>query len=160
MTDVRNRIKAIGQYFREMKVGTGNDGMEYIYVTVYFPHEWMIDSRTTDKFGVSVSAEDNGLTYFWSDMDGDFSSIFDAIDYNIKINLDAQEKVMLFNKKIEELQDIFSSEENTIEKLKTLTFCFDDDLKPATLPFNVDSAPKKKKKQPIKEVTEEEPVNE
>lgn len=156
MTNIKDRIKAISPYFCEMKVGTGNDGSEYIYVTTKFPHEWMIDGKTEEKFNVSFTQED-GLTYFWSDMDGDFSVIFDAIDYNIKVNMDAQEKVLLFNKKIKELQDIFSDENNTIERLKTLTFCFDDDVRPSTLPFSVDGRGKKKTKQAKEEITEEEP---
>jgi hypothetical protein len=37
-------------------------------------------------------------------MNTDFSTIFDAIDFNVKVNLDAQEKVVLFNEKINELR--------------------------------------------------------
>ena len=67
--------------------------------------------------------------------------MFDAIDYNIKVNKEAQEKVVLFNQKIGELREIFSDEENDIDKLRTLEFVFSGD-KESNLPFN----PGKKKK--------------
>jgi len=138
--DIKDRIKNLGDYFNEMKVATGENGEEYIYVTVIFPREWVLDGRTLDKYGVECSTE-NGITYFWADLDTEFSTVFDAIDYNIKVNREAQEKVVLFNKKIGELREIFSDEENDIEKLKSLEFVFAGE-KESALPFN----PGKKKK--------------
>lgn len=138
--DIKDRIKNLGDYFNEMKVATGENGEEYIYVTVVFPREWVLDGRTLDKYGVECSTE-NGITYFWADLDTEFSTVFDAIDYNIKVNREAQEKVVLFNKKIGELREIFSDEENDIEKLKSLEFVFAGE-KESALPFN----PSKKKK--------------
>lgn len=138
--DIKDRIKNLGDYFNEMKVATGENGEEYIYVTVVFPREWVLDGRTLDKYGVGCSTE-NGITYFWADLDTEFSTVFDAIDYNIKVNREAQEKVVLFNKKIGELREIFSDEENDIEKLKSLEFVFAGE-KESNLPFS----PVKKKK--------------
>ena len=147
MTDIKDRIKKLGSYFNEMKVGTGSNGEEYIYVTTVFPREWVLDGRTIEKFGVS-SSQENGLTYFWADMNTDFSTIFDAIDFNVKVNLDAQEKVVLFNEKINELREIFADENNTIEKLKTLVFTFGQEQK-SSLPFSVDPESTKKVKNKV-----------
>jgi hypothetical protein len=143
MSDIKDRIKKLGAYFNEMKVGTGQNGEEYIYVTTIFPREWVLDGRTMEKFNVSCSQE-NGLTYFWADLNTEFSTLFDAIDFNVKVNLDAQEKVILFNSKIDELKTIFADENNDIDKLKSLKFVFDD-VKPSSLPFTVTQDTKKKK---------------
>lgn len=122
-TDLKDRIKLLGNYFNEMKVASGENGEEYIYVTVSFPREWVLDGRTLEKYGVECSSE-NGITYFWADLNTEFSTVFDAIEYNIKVNKEAQEKVVLFNQKINELREIFADENNDIEKLKTLSFEF------------------------------------
>ena len=122
-TDLKDRIKLLGDYFNEMKVASGENGEEYIYVTVSFPREWVLDGRTLEKYGVECSSE-NGITYFWADLNTEFSTVFDAIEYNIKVNKEAQEKVVLFNQKINELREIFADENNDIEKLKMLSFEF------------------------------------
>lgn len=142
--DIKDRIKNLGSYFNEMKVASGENGEEYIYVTVMFPREWVLDARTAEKFNVDCSVE-NGITYFWADLETEFSTVFDAIDYNIKVNKEAQEKVVLFNQKINELREIFADEDNDIEKLKTLEFGFLSDREGSNLPFN----PGKKKKTKI-----------
>ena len=148
--DIKDRIKNLGSYFSEMKVASGENGEEYIYVTVSFPSEWVLDARTLEKFNVDCSVE-NGVTYFWADLDTEFSAVFDAIDYNIKVNKEAQEKVVLFNQKINELREIFADENNDIEKLKTLEFGFLSDREGNNLPFN----PKKKKIKTEKEEIDE-----
>lgn len=148
--DIKDRIKNLGSYFSEMKVASGENGEEYIYVTVLFPSEWVLDARTLEKFNVDCSVE-NGVTYFWADLDTEFSAVFDAIDYNIKVNKEAQEKVVLFNQKINELREIFADENNDIEKLKTLEFGFLSDREGNNLPFN----PKKKKIKTEKEEIDE-----
>lgn len=157
MTDIKDRIKKLGSYFNEMKVGTGHDGEEYIYVTTVFPREWVLDGRTLEKFGVSCTQE-NGLTYFWADMNTDFSTIFDAIDFNVKVNVDAQEKVVLFNQKVKELQAIFADENNSIERLKTLVFNFGEQK--SALPFVVDKETSKKVKNKVKSEEKQDVENE
>lgn len=151
--DIKDRIKALGDYFSEMKVASGNNGEEYIYVTVVFPREWVLDGRTEEKYGVECSTE-NGITYFWADMDTEFATVFDAIDYNIRVNKDAQEKVVLFNQKINELREIFADEENDIERLRSLVFTFMTDKEGSNLPFNPNGKKKVKTKTDKQETTE------
>ena len=158
MAEVTERIKRLGDYFIEMKVASATNGdadaTEYIYVTVSFPHEWVLDGRTPDKFNVDC-ANENGVTYFWAVMDVGFEKVFDAIDYNIKVNKEAQEKVVIFNEKLRELRDIFSNEDYDVETLKSLHFEFG--AKPESkLPFVVDKPEKQTKKKPkTTEVTDE-----
>jgi isochorismate hydrolase len=49
-----------------------------------------------------------------------FDKVFDAIEYNIQFNEEAQAKVSLLREKIEELKNIFETED--INVLKTLEF--------------------------------------
>lgn len=143
--DIKDRIKALGRYFNEMKVASGENGEEYIYVTVSFPSEWVLDARTLEKYNVNCSTE-QGITYFWADLDTEFTTVFDAIDFNIRVNREAEEKVVLFNEKIKELRAIFADENNSTEKLKTLKFTFfEGSPETPNLPFNPKKRDKNKK---------------
>lgn len=144
--NIRERIKLLGDYFNEMKVASGENGEEYIYVTVVFPREWVLDGRTLEKYNVGCSNE-NGLTYFWADLDTDFETVFDAIDFNIKVNKEAQEKVVLFNQKLTELRELFGDESNDIEKLRTLQFTFPGGE--SSLPFDPQKTQKKQKSKQV-----------
>ena len=152
MAEVTDRIKKLGEYFIEMKVASATnesgEPVDYIYVTVSFPHEWVLDGRTATKYNVEC-ANENGVTYFWAVMDVGFEKVFDAIDYNIKVNKEAQEKVVIFNDKLRELRDLFSDESYDVETLKSLRFVFDAPQEaPSKLPFPVDKPAEKGKKTP------------
>ena len=148
--EVTERISKIKEYFREMKVATTEEG-EYIYVTLVFPGGWILDGRTLDKFNVECTTE-NGISYFWAPIETGISTVFDAVEYNIKSNKEAQEKVVLFNDMVKQLQDIFSDDENDIEKLKTLTISFPrTENKPiGTTTFQIPSPPKRTPGRPKK----------
>lgn len=159
MAEVTNRIKNLGEYFMEMKVASAaneaGETVEYIYVTVSFPHEWVLDGRTAAKYNVEC-ANENGVTYFWAVMDVGFEKVFDAIDYNIKVNKEAQEKVVIFNEKLHELRDLFSDESYDVETLKGLRFVFDTPQETTSkLPFPVDKPEKPVKKKKTTEVVDE-----
>ena len=160
MAEVTDRIKRLGEYFIEMKVASAKNDVEgvqeYIYVTVSFPHEWVLDGRTAERFNVDC-ANEGGVTYFWAVMDVGFEKVFDAIDYNIKVNKEAQEKVVIFNEKLRELRDLFSDESYDVETLKSLRFEFTNKAEevPSKLPFVVEKAEKPgKKKTKLEEVNE------
>ena len=164
MADITQRIAKIKDYFQEMKVANTEEG-EYIYITTVFPSGWILDNRTPEKFGVECVTE-KGLSYFWAKIDVGLDRVFDAVDFNVKVNKEAQEKVVLFNEKVKELQDIFADEDNDIERLKTLQMVFIDDAKEepqapqfqTTLPPVV--PPIKKPGRPKKTEEEGEKVNE
>ena len=116
--DILNRIKKLGTYFNSMNI-EGENGI--IYVRVCFPKGWGCSEVTEHNFNVkAVKDEIPGYFYFYTETESGFECIFDAIEYNIKFNQDAQDKVNLLRIKIEELKNIF--EEEDISVLRTLEF--------------------------------------
>ena len=92
-----------------------------IYIRVQFPKGWGCSEVTEHNFSVkSVQDEIPGYFYFFADMEVGFDKVFDAIEYNIQFNEEAQAKVGLLKEKIEELKYIFENED--IDVLKTLEF--------------------------------------
>ncbi len=149
MADVQDRIKSIGQHFKEMQV-TQVEGTNVIYVVVLFPERWIIDDTIPEKYDVNVmDGKTPGEYYFCAEMEVGFDKVFDAIDYCIGVNKDAMERAQLFQEKINELKEIFGNEENTIKKLRTLEFTFPRQKKEIN-----------KKKSPVEEVAEKELGNE
>jgi hypothetical protein len=92
-----------------------------IYVRVQFPKGWGCSELTEYNYKVkAVDDEIPGYFYFFADMEIGFDKVFDAIEYNIQFNEEAQAKVSLLREKIEELKNIFETED--INVLKTLEF--------------------------------------
>lgn len=112
------RIEKLGSYFHSMNVAAENN---IIYVRVMFPKGWGCSELTEYNYKVkAVGDEIPGYFYFFANMEVGFDKIFDAIEYNIQFNEDAQAKVSLLREKIEELKNIFETED--INTLKTLEF--------------------------------------
>lgn len=118
--NIKERIKRLGTYFNSMNIAAENN---IIYVLVNFPQGWGCSEVTEHNFNVKTVRDENpGFFYFFADMEIGFDKVFDAIEYNIKFNEDAQAKVTLLRKKIEELKDIFEQED--IQTLQTIEFKF------------------------------------
>lgn len=116
--NIKERIEKLGIYFHSMNVAAENN---IIYVRVQFPKGWGCSELTEYNFNVkSVTDEIPGYFYFFADMEVGFDKIFDAIEFNIQFNEEAQAKVYLLREKIEELKNIFETED--INVLKTLEF--------------------------------------
>lgn len=116
--NIKERIERLGMYFHSMNVAAENN---IIYVRVQFPKGWGCSELTEYNFNVkSVTDEIPGYFYFFANMEIGFDKIFDAIEFNIRFNEEAQAKVALLREKIEELKDIFENED--INVLKTLEF--------------------------------------
>lgn len=116
--DIKERIKKLGSYFVSMNLSAENG---IIYILVSFPKGWAFSELTECNFNVRVvKNEIPGQFYFFTDMEIGFEKLFNAIEYNIKFNEEAQIKVALLRDKIEELKDIFEKED--ISTLKTLEF--------------------------------------
>lgn len=116
--NIKERIERLGTYFHSMNVAAENN---IIYVRVQFPKGWGCSELTTYNFNVTaVTDEIPGYFYFFANMDIGFDKIFDAIEFNINFNEEAQTKVTLLREKIEELKNIFETED--INVLKTLEF--------------------------------------
>lgn len=115
--ELSERIKKLGSYFKNMNVVSENG---LIYVLIEFPSGWGCSELTEYNFNVNVAREGVGLYYFFAEIGVGFDAIFDAIDYNISFNEEAQAKVNLLRSMIDKLKGIF--EEEDIETLKTLEF--------------------------------------
>lgn len=116
--NIKERIEHLGMYFNSMNVAAENN---IIYVRVQFPKGWGCSELTEHNFNVTaVTDEIPGYFYFFANMEVGFDKIFDAIEYNIQFNEEAQTKVTLLREKIEELKNIFENED--ISVLKTLAF--------------------------------------
>lgn len=116
--NIKERIEKLGAYFKSMNVASENN---IIYVLVEFPKGWACSELTEYNFNVKAAMDEiPGLFYFFADMEVGFDKIFDAIEYNILFNEEAQSKVSLLRKKIEELKTIFENED--IKTLETLEF--------------------------------------
>lgn len=116
--NIKERIENLGMYFHSMNVAAENN---IIYVRVQFPKGWGCSELTEYNFNVkAVKDEIPGYFYFFSDMERGFDNLFDAIEYNINFNEEAQAKVSLLKQKIEELKEIFENED--IKVLETLEF--------------------------------------
>ena len=123
--NIQERINNLGDYFKGMQVNAENG---IIYVTVQFHKGWACSEVTEHNFNVKAVQDDMpGLFYFFTDMEVGFDKIFDAIDYNIRFNEEAQAKVNLLREKIEELRTVFESED--IDTLKTLEFKYKKKVK-------------------------------
>lgn len=116
--NIKERIEKIGKYFHSMNVASEDN---VIYVRVMFPKGWGCSELTEYNYNVKAVADEiPGYFYFFADMEIGFENIFNAIDFNIHFNEEAQAKVGLLRDKIEELKNIFETED--IDTLKTLEF--------------------------------------
>ena len=102
--NIKERIEKLGIYFNSMNVAAENN---IIYVRVQFPKGWGCSELTEYNFNVKVVTDEiPGYFYFFADMEVGFEKIFDAIDFNIQFNEEAQAKVALLREKIEELNTL------------------------------------------------------
>ena len=125
---IKERIKKIHNYFKEMQIVTV-DGEQVIYVSVLFPHGWVIDEKIEEKFNVTVNEGTYpNEFYFATEIDNGEDKIFDAIEYTIEKMQDAIERAQLLKNKITELREIFQNENISIGKLRTLKFTWDEDI--------------------------------
>lgn len=134
MANVKDRIEAIKEYFLGMDV---KDGL--VSIAVKFPRKWMILEGLDEKYGIVIDecrntagspyAKEPSSFYFAVSLDDGFDVAFDAIDENISVMKAAEERVELLELKTKELKEIFDSEENSLEKLKTLEFTFRQELR-------------------------------
>ena len=115
---IEERIFAISNYFVTLNCSKEE---EAVYVLVRLPETWKITNETKlkENYGVQVGIREEGC-YFVGDINNGIQKVFDAIDYVIKFNLNAQERKALFEEKVEELKTLFRTED--LSRLKTLEF--------------------------------------
>ena len=124
--EIKERIKRISNYFREMQVTTVNN-KQVVYVVVQFPKGWIIDDDIEDKFNVTISEGTNfNEYYFCADIETGEDAVFDAIEYNIEKMQDAIERAQLLAEKTKELRLLFENDTISLSQLKTLKLTFDE----------------------------------
>lgn len=112
---IQDRINKIGPFFKKMGVTD-----KFIYIVLNFPDRWGISESAMENFKITSTRLENGEYYFYADRQIGFDNMFDAIEYTINFNRQAEEKIELLKAKINELQKIFSEED--ISVLKTIEF--------------------------------------
>lgn len=122
--NIKERIKNIKEYFKEMQIVTIEDE-QIIYVVVKFPHGWVIDSDVELKYNVTVEEGNAPNEYYFStDIESGENVIFDAIEYNVEKMKDAIERAQLLKQKMIELKNIFENDEITLDELRHLKFSY------------------------------------
>ena len=118
---MQERIAKLGKMFAGLNIGNDNNGKQFIYLELVFPQGWGVTSLIKEKFDVNVVKNDSGTGYyFWAPIETGFDSVFDAADFNIKANQEAQEKKDFLAEKMKELQKLVLEEDMAV--LKTLEF--------------------------------------
>ncbi len=121
MPSVQERITKLGKMFSGLNIGNDGSGKQFIYLEVIFPKGWGVVGSIKDKFNVNIVKNDSGTGYyFWAPIETGFDAVFDAADYNIRANEEAQEKKDFLSEKIKELQKLVLEEDMSV--LKTLEF--------------------------------------
>ena len=118
--DIQNRINKIKDYFVEMNVAEN-----VIYVTIAFPNEkWIINDNITSMFpGVKIvkkNIPNKNQWFIFAEYTIGFDTVFDAAEFVVNENKNAQAKLNLLIKKMDELKSLFQTED--IDTLKTLQF--------------------------------------
>lgn len=122
---ISERIKKLGKYFGEMQI-VEQDGEQIIYVMANFPPRWVIDDEFAASKNVTImEGQVQGEYYFSTDLETGVDAIFDVIDDNIEKMKEAIERAQLLAAKTKELKELFEDENTSIEKLRTIKFCFD-----------------------------------
>jgi hypothetical protein len=122
-SSIGDRIAALGKNFAGFNIGNSKDGSQIIYLEVSFPEGYGISGLIESKFGVKAVKTTKGPNtyYFYAPLlEVGFDSVFDAAEFNIRANEEAQEKKMFLAEKIKELEKIVMDED--MATLKTLEF--------------------------------------
>ena len=121
MPSVQERIAKLGKMFSSFNIGNDNTGKQFVYLELVFPDGWIVSNMLKDKFQVNVVKNESGTGYyFWAPIDSGFDAVFDAADFNIQANKEAQEKKEFLTEKMKELQKLVLEEDMSV--LKTLEF--------------------------------------
>ena len=121
MANMQERIAKLGKMFAGLNIGNDNNGKQFIYLELVFPKGWGVSGLIKEKFDVNVVKNDTGTGfYFWAPIETGFDAVFDAADFNIKANEEAQEKKDFLAEKTRELQKLVLEEDMSV--LKTLEF--------------------------------------
>ena len=115
--EITERITKIKDYFLKFNIDEGA-----IILALKFPKEWTIPDAKflKEQYGVVTGAAQYGSIIFATELQSGFNKLFDAVEYTIIFNKEAQERLSLLNAKILELKKLFATE--PLDSLKKLKF--------------------------------------
>ena len=121
---LQERIQKNEQYFKGMEIINNT-----VIIKVLYGDKWGAYPSQDEKVKVAKSEEVANEWFYYGDYTYTMiDEIFDLIEETIEMNLAAIERLELFNKKMDELKEIFANE--SLAKLKTLVFHFEEIKKP------------------------------
>lgn len=95
-------------------------------INITYDEGWKVIPPENEKIEF---AQKGKVTYYAAAINEvSFDDVFKSIKETIDYNVDLQRKVTLFKAKVDELQELFANE--SLEKLRTITFVFDEKKKP------------------------------
>ncbi len=113
--DLQNKLIELSNYNVTFNVANGN-----FIVRIRYDEKWDVIEPENNKIAFYRDETDNLLCYYVAPISISIDEIFHAIDETIEYNKELEEKVILFNEKMKELQVIFAKE--PISVLKTMEF--------------------------------------
>jgi len=166
MESIDTRIKKIEPYVVQFNAVAKESAY---YLILQFPEKWTVPSLQVIKETYKVdcmAGNQPGSLIIGAEMADGYDCVFDAAEYIISFNKDIEERVVLLNKCISELKNIFGSRK--LEELRSLRFTFGDkeetlaEIVAAKQIQSVQSTPAETEQVPVKKrgkkKTEKEPV--
>lgn len=120
-----DKHKTIQEYLKNLSKYQCNFNIynsSVVVVNITFPHGWTILESDDAEVRITQSETKTGEYFFYSDITVEFERLFKVIENIIEFNFDAINKKKLFTLKVDELVNLFDS--NDLETLETLVFTF------------------------------------
>lgn len=115
--NLQEKIISLSEYKLGFNIYSG-----HTIINVTYPKEWSVIKPENQEITFAQD-EVNTETYFYSaPITFDINNIFEIIEATIEFNKEMEKKILLFQEKQKELQNIFIEE--SYETLETLTFSF------------------------------------
>lgn len=123
-TSLQDRIRNLQPYFLGFEI------KETLYIMrIALPSRWSAYNSEDNLIKVTKSDTNNEWFYYADINEVDLNDIFDLVEDTILTNESVTKKIELMRQRMEELKELFQSE--TLERLETLQFVFDDTRKPS-----------------------------
>lgn len=125
----KTNFSSVLQKYIEYNVSV-NFSDDVVIFTLCFPEEYNTGITRNSQFSNFRVTEDTLVKnryYFGTNIDEDYTDLFDFIDDIVNINKDYFKKIELFKQKSDELLYLFNN--TSYEELKNITFVYGSDVK-------------------------------
>lgn len=120
MSKIQQRLDSLQPYINGIRYVQGMQ-----IVDAMFKEGWTVPNSEVIRKEL-VDKEQNYYMFFSEKEGVTFDDLLDYVQNIIKINIERENKNLLFKERVKELQTIFK--ENSLNKLQTLKFTFSDEL--------------------------------